>query len=203
MSHRIHGAKKQTDNPFLNLYALDVSFRSGTVGTYYVSSRQKSTDALRAVSGESKPDGVVICALHGEKRDRIVLVKQFRYPIGDYCYEFPSGLIDAGENLVSAGKRELYEETGLTLESLPTNGCCNPFFTSVGMTDEACATVFGYASGTPTSVHEEETEDIQVVLADREECKRILKEEKVAIMCAYILMHFIASEDPFAFLNID
>ena len=44
--------------------------------------------------------------------------------------------------------------------------------------------------------------EIQVVLADREECKRILKEENVAIMCAYMLMHFIASEgDPLAFLN--
>lgn len=35
------------------------------------------------------------------------------------------------------------------------------------------------------------------VLADREECKRILKEENVAIMCAYMLMHFIHTKgDP-------
>lgn len=31
--------------------------------------------------------------------------------------------------------------------------------------------------------------------------KRILKEERVAIMCAYMLMHFVADEDPFAFLK--
>ena len=50
--------------------------------------------------------------------------------------------------------------------------------------------------------HEELTEEIQVVLADKEECRRILREENVAIMCAYMLMHFIASEgDPFQFLN--
>ena len=42
------------------------------------------------------------------------------------------------------------------------------------------------------------------MLADREECKRILKEENVAIMCAYMLMHFVASEgDPFYFLRKD
>ena len=52
------------------------------------------------------------------------------------------------------------------------------------MTDESCATVFGYCSGEATNVHQEESEDIQVVLADREECRRILKEEHVAIMCA-------------------
>lgn len=41
-----------------------------------------------------------------------------------------------------------------------------------------------------------------MILADRAECKRILREENVAIMCAYMLMHFIAGEgDPLAFLK--
>ena len=40
-----------------------------------------------------------------------------------------------------------------------------------------------------------------LVLADRTEVKRILKEERVAIMCAYMLMHFLKDEDPFEFLN--
>ena len=34
-----------------------------------------------------------------------------------------------------------------------------------------------------------------MVLADREEAKRILKEENVAIMCAYMLLHYIAAEE--------
>ena len=45
------------------------------------------------------------------------------------------------------------------------------------------------------------TEEIEVVLADRNEVKRILKEERVAIMCAYMLMHFLKDEEPFAFLE--
>ena len=70
------------------------------------------------------------------------------------------------------------------------------------MTDESCGTVFGYCSGTPTSANQEATEEIQVILADREECRRILREENVAIMCAYMLMHFIASTgDPLDFLQ--
>ena len=36
---------------------------------------------------------------------------------------------------------------------------------------------------------------------NRTEVKRILKEERVAIMCAYMLMHFLKDEDPFEFLN--
>ena len=70
------------------------------------------------------------------------------------------------------------------------------------MTDESCGMVFGYCTGQPTSIHQEASEEIQVVLADRAEAKRILQEENVAIMCAYMLMHFIASEgDPLAFLS--
>ena len=75
-------------------------------------------------------------------------------------------------------------------------------FSSVGMTDESCCLVFGRCQGTPTSIHQENTEDIQVVLADRAECRRILAQEQVAIQCAYMLMHFVSSQDnPFAFLE--
>ena len=42
---------------------------------------------------------------------------------------------------------------------------------------------------------------IEVILADREEVKRILKEENVAIMTAYMLMHFLEDKEPFGFLN--
>ena len=95
----------------------------------------------------------------------------------------------------------MYEETGLNFTPVQT---APPYFTTIGMTDESCGTVFGYCSGEPSNSHQEGSEDIQVVLADREECKRILKEENVAIMCAYMLMHFVASEgDPLAFLNIE
>ena len=104
--------------------------------------------------------------------------------------------------MLQAAMREMYEETGLTF--IPKEGGCfgRPFFTTVGMTDESCGTVFGYCTGEPNSLHQEASEDIQVVLADRAECRRILAEENVAIMCAYMLMHFIASdEDPLVFLD--
>ena len=47
----------------------------------------------------------------------------------------------------------------------------------------------------------EENEEIEVVLADREEVKRILKEENVALICAYMMMHFLHDEEPFGFLK--
>jgi ADP-ribose pyrophosphatase len=43
---------------------------------------------------------------------RIVLVRQFRYPIGKTIVEFPAGKLDDGEDILGCARRELQEETG-------------------------------------------------------------------------------------------
>ena len=199
---RIRSAKKQTNNRFLNMYELEVTHRDGKTSPYYMASRVDEPEKIKAVTKVNTPNGVIMYGVYGENKDKVALVRQYRYPIGGYVYEFPAGLVEPGEELVDAGVREMFEETGLTFTPVDAGCYTKPFFTTVGMTDESCGTVFGYCSGEPTNTHQESSEDIQVVIADRDECRRILKEENVAIMCAYMLMHFIASEgDPLAFLQ--
>ena len=106
--------------------------------------------------------------------------------------------------MTDAAVREFHEETGLHLKVIPADDMyIKPRFTTVGMTDEACGMVYGYASGVPDNRFEESSEDIQVVLADKKEVRRILKEENVAMMCAYMLLHFLKSEgDPLGFVEM-
>lgn len=199
---RIGRITKKTDTPYLNFYEMEAIHRDGRSSPYYVASRAKAVSELKAVSGKNRPDGVILYGVYGENKDKVVLIRQYRYPLGGYVYEFPAGLVEPGEDMLSAGIREMYEETGLTFSPIESGSYSRPFFTTVGMTDESCGTIFGYCSGQPTSSHEEASEEIQVVLADRTECKRILKEENVAIMCAYMLMHFISSNgDPLSFVE--
>mgnify|MGYP001036141636 CR=1 FL=1 len=201
---RIKGIKKQTENKFLNLYELEAERRNHKTYPYYMASRSSNPETLKINTHENTPDGVIIYGVHGVNKDKVVLVKQYRYPIDDYIYEFPAGLVEPNEKIKDAAVREFYEETGLTLSPIEVlDGYSKPFFTTIGMTDESCGTIYGYCDGVPTNIHQESSEDIQIVLADREECKRILKEEKVAIMCAYMLMHFIHNKesDPFSFLR--
>lgn len=58
----------------------------------------------------SAPDWVNVVAHTTD--DRLVLVNQFRYGIDAFSWEVPGGVIDAGEDPVAAGVRELLEETG-------------------------------------------------------------------------------------------
>ena len=199
---KIGTIQQKTQNPFLNFYELEAIHRNGRHSPDYVASRAKDASQLKAVTGENRPDGVILYGVYGPQRDRLVLIRQYRYPLGDYVYEFPAGLVEEGEDLAAAGQREMFEETGLTFVPVDSGAYSRPFFTTIGMTDESCATVYGYCTGTPTNCHQEDSEDIQVVLVDRAEARRILREEPVAIMCAYMLMHFIVSTgDPLAFLN--
>ena len=79
---RIKGVKRLTENRFLNLYELDARQRDGKAITYYVASRAKGTENLKSVSGHRRADGVIMYGVYGENRDKIVLIRQYRYPWG-------------------------------------------------------------------------------------------------------------------------
>lgn len=199
---KITKVTKKTENPFVNLYELDRESKTGKKGKYYVASRAKEESRLKLKTKKNTPDGVIIYSLYGEKQDKVVLVRQYRYSIDDVIYEFPAGLVEEGEDYKDAGIREMKEETGLDFVPVPVQAAYEkPAFTTIGMTDESCATVFGVSTGEVSQAYLEDTEEIEVVLADREEVRRILKEEKVAIMCSYMLMHFLHDENPFDFLK--
>jgi ADP-ribose pyrophosphatase len=56
------------------------------------------------------PGAVVVVPLLDD--GRVVLERQYRYPVGHVMTEFPAGKLDAGEDPLLCGQRELLEETG-------------------------------------------------------------------------------------------
>lgn len=58
------------------------------------------------------PGAVVVVPLLDD--GQVVLERQFRYPIGQVMIELPAGKLDAGEDPLLCGLRELHEETGYT-----------------------------------------------------------------------------------------
>ena len=86
--------EKKAGNRFLSYYELEAIHRDGSTSPYYMASRNPDTAALTAVTHQNRPNGVSIYSLLGEK---VVLVRQYRYPVGGYVYEFPAGLVEPGE----------------------------------------------------------------------------------------------------------
>lgn len=64
---------------------------------------------------------------------RLVLERQFRYPLGRSLIEFPAGKIDPGEDILACAQRELREETGYTARQWTYLG---GFHNAVGYCDE-------------------------------------------------------------------
>jgi ADP-ribose pyrophosphatase len=77
----------------------------------------------------------VILAVDDE--DHVILVDQYRVPLGRRCVELPAGLVgdhEAGEDTVLAGARELEEETGYRPGRIDVIG---EFHSSPGMVSES------------------------------------------------------------------
>jgi ADP-ribose pyrophosphatase len=56
------------------------------------------------------PGSVAIVPMPG--KDRVVLIRQFRLPLGKYIWEIPAGTLEAGESPAACARREIMEETG-------------------------------------------------------------------------------------------
>jgi 8-oxo-dGTP pyrophosphatase MutT (NUDIX family) len=52
------------------------------------------------------------------KDERVILVRQYRYPIDQATYELPGGVIEKNEDPKLAAKREMEEETGYTSDDI-------------------------------------------------------------------------------------
>ena len=109
---------KQTDNRYLNMYKTEFTTKSGKKKQYFFASRARDVGSLK-INGGKKCDGVDIAAVYDGK---IVLIDQFRAPIGGRIYECPAGLIDGDETPREAAIRELHEETGADIRFINLSG---------------------------------------------------------------------------------
>jgi len=98
------------------------------------------TDTVVLPSGEQvirdvvrHPSAVAVLAL--DERDRVLVVHQYRHPVGATLWELPAGLLDIdGEDVQGAARRELWEETHHEALSW---WVLADFFSSPGFCDEA------------------------------------------------------------------
>jgi ADP-ribose pyrophosphatase len=113
----------------------EVTINSEKIYTGKIISLQ--VDTVKLPNGETStreivrhPGAVCVLALTD---DKMLVVEQYRKPLGRNQVEIPAGKLDAGEEPLEAAKRELEEETGYRCENLRH---ISSFYTSPGFADE-------------------------------------------------------------------
>lgn len=84
------------------------------------------------------PGAVVVLAFAAD--DRVLLIRNFRYPVHGYLLELPAGTLEKNEDPINCAGRELLEETGYLAGRLKAIG---NFYTSPGILSEK---MYAYAA---------------------------------------------------------
>ena len=90
------------------------------------------------------PGAVMIVPLLGD--DRVIIERQWRYPVGRAMLEFPAGKLEPGEPVIDCAVRELIEETGYRAAEWARAGVLH---NAIGYSDEGIEVWFarGLAGG--------------------------------------------------------
>jgi ADP-ribose pyrophosphatase len=138
-------------------------------------------DTIRQTSGRATirevvlhPGGVTAVPVLDD--GRILLIRQFRYPIGKYILELPAGKLDSGQPPQETVARELEEETGYKAGILTYE---TTFYTTPGISDEAIH-FFIARELTPCPQRLEEGEHIMVESYSVDECMEKMKTGEIA-----------------------
>lgn len=168
---KIKGSRKLTAEKWLNLFEISYIARTGDEKSWQIASRQNEPKCL---SGNyHRPDAVVIVPFH-TVRDKMVIIREYRVPLDDYEYGFPAGLVDDGESVEQAARRELMEETGLTVSRFIK--ISPPIYSSAGMTDESVAMVYVECEGEPSNSANTDSELIEILFISPDEALALLKD---------------------------
>ena len=98
------------------------------------------------------PGAVVVVPLL--PNGHVILEKQFRYALNQVFIELPAGKIDAGENIMITGQRELLEETGYTATEWTLLGHQHP---CIGYSNEVIHMYM--ARGLSAGVHQRDADE--------------------------------------------
>lgn len=165
--------RKLTNLRWMNLFEVEYEHASGTRGKWQFVSR-KADPILGTTQIQS--DAVFIVPIlttpHGP---RLVVLKEFRIPLGDYEYSFPAGLQEPGEAIESTARRELAEEAGLDLTRVLGTG--PPVVSSAGLSDESAVITFVECTGEPSTAGTEGTEEIEILVLDYEQLRALRRSD--------------------------
>ena len=98
----VHGERTAYDSPRVGVRLVDVGSPSGERFEHHVV--------------DLSPVAIAVVV---DDRDRVLMLWKYRFPVDQWGYEVPGGLVDEGETPRTAAARETTEETGWRVDGEP------------------------------------------------------------------------------------
>jgi ADP-ribose pyrophosphatase len=125
-----------------------------------------------------------------DEAGRVLLLKQFRYPIGEELIEIPAGSPEAGESLEDCARREAQEETGFRVQRVRH---VLTYYPSPGSSNEKAHIFFG--SGlSPATKDDSSNEVVEPFFVERNEAFRMLAEGRIRNGGAALALALLAAQ---------
>lgn len=173
---KIQHINKITNCQHLNMYEVSYTDQNGMEKIWQFTTR---ADKPKCVTRQfDMPDAVVIVPFH-KRQDKLVIIKEYRVPLGDYQHGFPAGLVDNGETIQQTCIRELKEETGLIVTRIKKSS--PPVYSSSGMSDESVSMIYVECDGTPSNKGNEGSEDITTLFVSQSEASELCKNSRIKL----------------------
>lgn len=162
------------ESRFLNMVEASFVDQAGNHKKWVFAQRPKNTKVVFVAAVVNK---VPVGAKTFQTTPYLVVIREYRVPVGDYVYSIPAGLVDPGETVTEAAERELEEETGLSIKYVLST--TPPLYSSPGMTDEAASLLYVEAKGDISYDKHEVAEDITVYLMNKESVAILIKDQSL------------------------
>ncbi len=172
---KYQGIRKVHEGKFITRYDVDYVTAEGHAKTYEIISRNRNIKTLEQL--QNRQANAVVMILTDESGERILVNREYRMAMAQWIYNFPAGLIDPGETPEESARRELWEETGLTLTRI--DDVLDNSYSAVGFANERNVCVFGAAAGE----FRKSTSDVEEITPGwytREEMRQLLRTQPFA-----------------------
>ena len=162
------GFEKVKNGKYLKNYELTYLNKAGRIKKYEIVSR-------RELNGPEelglRPSGISIIALWENK---LLLLREFRMGVNRTIYNLCAGMLEEGETPEECIRRELYEETGLSLKRIQI--ILPPSYAAVAISDVSTSIAIVEAEGDISSGHTSDNEEITAAFYSKEEVEELLRE---------------------------
>ena len=115
-----------------------------------------------------------------------LLLRQYRYAVGQYIYEAPAGTMEDGEDPQETARRELIEEAGMAAKTLVPRGF---IYTTPGFTDEKIWLFEARGLTSSDEFQKDADEVIEVKSVTREETDAMVENGTICDAKTICLLH--------------